>query len=116
MARTPNYTVPVWMVLFVIVIVKWKEHQRINPLLPLTILIGFAGIILMLQPTLDNKQWLDGFIGLLAGRMSAIAFLHVAVLGKVGAPGYRVVFFFSVVGDLQRRTRRKTRTQTRSDT
>lgn len=98
MAMTLNYTAPVWMVLFVIVITKLKDQQKTKPLLPMTIIVGFGGIVLMLQPTIQDNQLFGSFIGVLSGFMSAIAFLQVAALGKVGEPGYRIVFYFSLVG------------------
>jgi S-adenosylmethionine uptake transporter len=98
MAMALNYTAPVWMVLFVIVITKLKGNQAIHAFLPMTIMVSFGGIVLMLQPTLQDNQWIGACVGLLSGFMSAIAFLQVAALGKVGEPGYRVVFYFSLVG------------------
>lgn len=98
MAMTLNYTASIWMVLFVIVGAQLKGYRKVDTLLLMTIAVGFGGIILILQPTIQDNQWLGGFVGLLSGFVSAIAFLQVAALGKVDEPGYRVVFYFSLVG------------------
>ncbi len=98
MAMTLNYTAPIWMVLFVIIGTQLKGYRKVSPRLLTTIAVGFGGIILILQPTIQDNQWSAGFIGLLSGFVSAIAFLQVAALGKVAEPGYRVVFYFSLVG------------------
>ena len=97
MAMTLNYTASVWMVLFVIGSTMLTGQRKVNPLLLVTVAIGFGGVVLILQPTSQQDQLLGGFIGLLSGIMSAIAFLQIAALGKVGEPGYRVVFYFSLV-------------------
>lgn len=98
MAMTLNYTAPIWMVSFLICSAQLKGDRKVSPLLQITIAIGFCGVILILQPAIQGDQWLGGLVGLLSGLVSAIAFLQVAALGKVGEPGYRVVFYFSLVG------------------
>lgn len=97
-AMTLNYTAPIWMALFVIPGLLSKGLNKTNPLLLLSVAVGFFGVILILQPTILDDQWWGGFIGLLSGFMSALAFLQVAALGKVNEPGYRVVFYFSLAG------------------
>ena len=37
-------------------------------------------------------------MGLLSGVLSAVAYLQVTALGRVGEPGERVVFYFSASG------------------
>jgi len=39
----------------------------------LTLLVGFAGVIMLLQPTLEQNQLGAGVIGLLSGLLSAVA-------------------------------------------
>lgn len=98
LAMTLNYTAPAWMVLFVLLMARLNGYESVNPALPITVAFGFVGIVLILQPTVGNNQWLGGTVGLLSGFFSAIAFLQVATLGKLNEPGYRVVFYFSLVG------------------
>jgi drug/metabolite transporter (DMT)-like permease len=61
----------------------------------LTVLAGFAGVVLMLRPTIDQQQAFAGLIGLLSGLLSAFAYLQVMALGKIGEPEVRTVFYFA---------------------
>ena len=61
-----------------------------------TVLAGFAGVVMMLRPTLDQNQLFAGLIGLLSGMGAALAYMQVTALGKVGEPESRTVFYFSI--------------------
>ena len=63
-----------------------------------TVLLGFAGVSLILQPTLAQEQLWYGLVGLLSGMLAATAYLQVTALGRVGEPEYRIVFYFSLGG------------------
>jgi S-adenosylmethionine uptake transporter len=64
--------------------------------LTLAIIISFAGVALVLKPTITQDQLHYGFMGLLSGLLAAFAYLQVAQLGRMGEPEYRVVFYFSL--------------------
>jgi len=70
--------------------------KRVDMRLVWTILLGFAGVICVLQPTIERDQLVSGLTGLLSGLLAALAYLHVSALGKAGEPEDRVVFYFSV--------------------
>jgi S-adenosylmethionine uptake transporter len=99
-AVTLNYMSSVWMALFLLggAVMLGSERTRIDGRLVATVLIGFAGVALVLRPTLDQNQLWAGLIGLLSGMLSATAYLQVTALGRVGEPEYRVVFYFSLGG------------------
>ena len=59
-------------------------------------LAGFAGVILMLRPTIAQNQVVAGLVGLLSGLMAAVAYLQVMALGKLHEPEIRTVFYFAV--------------------
>jgi S-adenosylmethionine uptake transporter len=61
-----------------------------------TVLASFAGVVMMLRPTLDQNQLFAGLIGLLSGMGAALAYMQVMALSKVGEPEARTVFYFSV--------------------
>jgi len=61
-----------------------------------TVLASFAGVVMMLRPTLDQNQLFAGLIGLLSGMGAALAYMQVTALGKIGEPEGRTVFYFSV--------------------
>ncbi|MBL0419535.1 DMT family transporter [Ramlibacter sp. AW1] len=102
-AVTLNYMSSVWIAAFLIggALIAWNPRQegrgpalRQGPL-ALTVLAGFAGVIMMLRPTLDQEQLFAGLVGLLSGLTAAFAYLQVMALGKVGEPELRTVFYFA---------------------
>ncbi len=102
-AVTLNYMSSVWMAVFLILRQLWRRwrhtpHQPIHPALLIGVALGFVGVALVLRPTLQRDQWLEGLLGLVSGMLSAWAYLQVAALGRAGEPEHRVVFYFSVVG------------------
>lgn len=104
-AVTLNYMSSVWMGVFLITLQLWRRwrqvaYRPIHPALMLAVLVGFAGVALVLRPTIQRDQWLAGLIGLISGGLSAWAYLQVAALGRSGEPEHRVVFYFSAFGTL----------------
>ena len=97
-AVTLNYMSSVWMALFLIGGAVVLGAQRVDPRLVTTVLVGFAGVALVLQPSIDKDQMVPGVIGLGSGMLSALAYLQVATLGRAGEPELRVVFYFSIGG------------------
>ena len=97
-AVTLNYMSSVWMALFLIGGAVVLGAQRVDPRLVATVLVGFAGVALVLRPSIDKDQMVPGVIGLGSGMLSALAYLQVATLGRVGEPELRVVFYFSIGG------------------
>jgi len=94
-AVTLNYMSSVWMALFLIGGAVLVGAQRIDPRLVVTVLVGFAGVALVLRPTISPEQMVAGMVGLASGMLSALAYLQVTTLGRVGEPEVRVVFYFS---------------------
>ncbi|MFO1340655.1 MAG: DMT family transporter [Burkholderiaceae bacterium] len=95
---TLNYMSSVWMALFLIGGAVMMGAAKVDPRLVATVLTGFAGVALMLQPTLERDQWQGALAGLTSGLLAAMAYLQVTALGRVGEPEYRVVFYFSLGG------------------
>jgi S-adenosylmethionine uptake transporter len=95
-AMTLNYMSGVWVAAFIVGgAVLYGHAQGQGPLLA-TVLTGFAGVVVMLRPTLDQNQLFAGLIGLLSGMAASLAYLQVTALGKAGEPEGRTVFYFSV--------------------
>lgn len=97
-AMTLNYMSSVWMALFLLGGAILLGGARIDSRLIATVLTGFAGVALILRPTIDQQQLWHGLVGLLSGMLSATAYLQVTALGRAGEPEYRVVFYFSLGG------------------
>jgi len=96
---TLNYMSGVWVGMFliggVLVMGRLADARRQGPLV-LTVLASFAGVVMLLHPTLEQNQLFAGLIGLLSGVLSALAYMQVAALGRLGEPETRTVFYFSV--------------------
>ena len=99
-AMTLQYMSSVWMAVFLMAGALTLQASRNGfrgqgPLVG-TILMGFAGVALLLRPTFSSDQGFAAIVGLLSGIISALAYLQVAALARVGEPETRVVFYFSV--------------------
>ena len=99
-AMTLNYMSSVWMALFLLGGVAMIGSARVDGRLIGTVLLGFAGVALILRPTIEQDQLWHGLIGLLSGMISATAYLQVTALARAGEPEMRIVFYFSLGGAL----------------
>ncbi len=102
-AMTLNYMSSVWIALFLLggAILLAPDGDRSNPIdarLVAAVLAGFAGVALVLRPTIEQHQLWHGVVGLGSGLLAATAYLQVTALGRVGEPGARVVLYFSLAG------------------
>jgi drug/metabolite transporter (DMT)-like permease len=97
-AMTLNYMSSVWMALFLMGGAIALGTARVDGRLIATVLVGFAGVALILRPTIAEQQLWHGLMGLLSGVLSATAYLQVTALGRIGEPEYRIVFWFSAAG------------------
>jgi S-adenosylmethionine uptake transporter len=102
-AMTLNYMSSVWIAAFLVggALLAWNPRKGGSaPLrqgaLVLTVLGGFAGVIMMLRPTIDQNQLFAGLVGLMSGLTAAFAYMQVMALGKLGEPETRTVFYFAV--------------------
>lgn len=94
-AMTLNYMSSVWMSLFLLGGAMALGRSRVDGRLMATVLVGFAGVALILRPTIEERQLWHGLMGLLSGVIAATAYLQVTALGRIGEPEYRIVFWFS---------------------
>ncbi len=95
-AITLNYLSSVWMALFLLGGAVLLGAQRLDGRLVVTVMLGFVGVVLVLQPSLAPQQLWGGLTGLLSGMLAALAYLQVTALGRVGEPETRIVFYFSL--------------------
>ncbi len=95
-AVTLNYTAPLFLTLFTMLVFKDKFH------LPLTVAItlGFCGVVLLLHPTLKHDQLIPGLLGLVSGFLGGIAYFNIRQLGMTGEPETRTVFYFSLTATI----------------
>ena len=97
-AMTLNYMAPIWIAAIVFTLGWWHKQRRFEWGLAAAIITSFAGVALLLKPTIHAEQWLGGLLALISGFLSALAYIQVKKLGQLGEPEYRVVFYFSVSG------------------
>jgi drug/metabolite transporter (DMT)-like permease len=109
-AMTLNYMSSVWIAFFLIGGAVLAMPLRTAPGRPggaatgpdgrlvMTVIAGFAGVALVLRPTIAEEQLWHGLCGLLSGMLSALAYLQVTALVRVGEPESRVVLYFSLGG------------------
>lgn len=92
-AVTLNYTSPLFLALITTLIMKDHFHR----LLAVAVVLGFAGVVILLSPSLQEDQWGGGLIGLASGFFAAIAYLNIKQLGNLGEPEWRIVFYFTLI-------------------
>jgi len=95
-AVTLNYTSPI----FVALVLAIAFGERLRPAVLISVLTGFAGVVLLLRPSLQPEQWLGALAGLSSGMIASLAYVSVRELGRAGEPEVRTVFWFSVVTSL----------------
>ena len=96
MAVTLNYMSPIWLA-GILLGGTWLKTRRILAWQPLAaILMGFAGVVLLLRPSIHADQIVGGVIALSSGMLAAWAYMQVRQMGLLGEPEYRVVFYFSL--------------------
>lgn len=92
-AITLNYTSPLFLAVLTPLLLKEKPKK----ILLIALVVGFAGVTLLLKPTFSQSQWLAGSLGLLSGIGAALAYIHVKQLGQANEPDWRTVFYFTLV-------------------
>jgi drug/metabolite transporter (DMT)-like permease len=99
-AMTLNYMSSVWIALFLLggAVLVAPGRGGVDGRLVAAVMVGFAGVGLVLRPTIEQDQLWHGLMGLMSGVLSATAYLQVTALGRVGEPGERVVLYFSITG------------------
>jgi drug/metabolite transporter (DMT)-like permease len=101
-AMTLNYMSSVWVAAFLVggTLIHWQPQEGKSPWsqgpLALTVITGFAGVVMLLRPTMEQNQIFAGLIGLLSGFVAAFAYMQVMALGRVGEPETRTVFYFAI--------------------
>ena len=101
-AMTLNYMSSVWIAAFIVggSLIYWKPSEGQSAWsqgpLALTVMAGFAGVVMVLRPTMAQDQIYAGLIGLMSGFCAAFAYMQVTALGRIGEPETRTVFYFAI--------------------
>ena len=91
-AMTLSYTAP----LFVAVLFSVLAHERLRPMLWISVLLGFLGAVMLLRPTITADQLWPAVVGVGSGAVSAVAYWNVRQLVQADEPEERVVFYFAL--------------------
>lgn len=95
-SMTLNYMSSIWIAAFLVGGALLLGRGQAQGPLVLTVLAGFAGVVMLLRPSMSQDQVFAGLVGLLSGIGSAFAYMQVMALGKLGEPEERTVFYFAV--------------------
>ena len=95
-AMTINYASPLFIGAWV-AFVALRMGERIDRAMSVALLFGFVGVVLLLQPTFNRDQWPYAIIGVTSTTLTAVAYLSVKALGRIGEPDTRIVFYLSLV-------------------
>jgi drug/metabolite transporter (DMT)-like permease len=102
-ANALSYLSSVWIAIFIITggYLSWKptrkgERRPMHASLVVTVVFGFAGVLLLLRPEMPQRELLAATVGLLSGLLTALAYLQVVELANADEPGIRIVFYNSV--------------------
>jgi S-adenosylmethionine uptake transporter len=92
-AVTLSYTSPLFLAIFLAMFGKVSLRGG----MAFALVLGFAGVTLLLHPTFRAEQMFGGVMGLASGMMGGIAFFNIKELGARGEIEERIVFYFALV-------------------
>lgn len=98
-AQTLSYTAALFFALFATIEARLKR-QSVPSMMLVAIACGFAGVLLILRPTVDATLLIPMLVGLLVGFSGAVADFTVRKMTEWGEPAPRIVFYFVCAGTL----------------
>ena len=93
-ATTLEYTTPLFILAYMVV----RARRHITPQIAFAMLGGFAGVIVLLRPTLQTGQALAFAAGLASAALAGVVYALIRRLGDTGEPAWRIVFWNSLTG------------------
>ncbi|KLT72316.1 membrane protein [Neisseria arctica] len=93
---TLSYTSSIFLALLSMLVLREKLSKYKQAML----VLGFLGVMVLLKPSVGSGQEWPALIGLLGGLFAGWAYMEVRELSLLGEPGWRVVFYLSLVGML----------------
>lgn len=76
------------------------RHERAPWGLVLSILVGFSGIAIVLQPSFSSGELVPALICLFVSFLDLIIYWEMKQLGRLEEPSWRIVFYFTLSGTL----------------
>lgn len=93
---TLSYTSSIFMAVLSFLVFKERIPLRTQAVLAL----GFAGVVVLLNPSFSEGQELAALTGLAGGALSGWVYLKVRELSLLGEPGWKIVFYLSLAGTI----------------
>lgn len=93
-ATTLNYTSPLFLAVATTIVLG----ERFSRWLIVAIVLGFAGVAMLLQPTFAAGREGAAMVGLFSGLLASWAYLGVRTLSRLGEPEWRILFWFGLFG------------------
>lgn len=93
-ATTLEYTTPLFMLAYMLLLAR----SHLTTQMALAIIGGFAGVVVLLQPTLQSGRTLAFFASLASGGLAALAYILIRRLAEAGEPAWRIVLWYSIAG------------------
>lgn len=91
-----NNTWPLFLIILATLILKEHLHWP----LACAVILGFTGVLLLLQPTFNENQLFAGLLGVISGFLASIAHFNVKQLGRLGESDWLVVFYFTLISTI----------------
>ena len=91
---TLSYTSSIFLAVLSIIVLR----EKLSPYKQIMVVLGFVGVIVLLRPSIGGGQEWAALVGLCGGLLAGWAYMQVRELSLLGEPGWRVVFYLSVVG------------------
>jgi S-adenosylmethionine uptake transporter len=93
-ATTLEYTTPLFMLVYIILLARGRLTLQMS----LAMVGGFAGVVVLLRPTVDTGQTLAFFAGLCSAALAGVVYVLIRKLSEAGEPAWRIVMWNSLVG------------------
>jgi drug/metabolite transporter (DMT)-like permease len=93
-ATTLNYTSPLFLAVATTIVLG----EKFSRWLLVAIVLGFAGVAMLLQPTFATGKEGAAMVGLFSGLLASWAYLGVRTLSRSGEPEWRILFWFGLFG------------------
>jgi S-adenosylmethionine uptake transporter len=86
-----EYTAPIFMVVYLLALTRHRPHAAEL----FAIFGGFAGVLLLLRPSIHEGQFMPFMAGLASGALAAMAYLQLRRLGDLGEAPWRTVLIYT---------------------
>lgn len=91
------YTTPLFMAAN-FTILAFMRRERAPWVLILSILVGFTGVTVVLQPSFNQGELIPALVCLFVSFIDLLVYWQMKELGNLKEPSWRIVFYFTIFG------------------